>query len=107
WNGDRAIHRAVHERDGNAMNSRDSLNCRSARARPTLLVERNTRMPRLGRIATLVLAVAAPVHAQNPTTTPTRDSVVTAARAPRVTYVPKTSRADTLRGSFTTPGRRW
>lgn len=30
-----------------------------------------------------------------------------AARAPRNAYVPKTSRADTLRGSFTTPARAW
>ena len=31
----------------------------------------------------------------------------TFARAPRRGYVPKTSRADSLRGSFTSPGRRW
>lgn len=36
-----------------------------------------------------------------------RDTVVSIARAPRVQYVPKSSRADTLRGSYTTPGRRW
>lgn len=36
-----------------------------------------------------------------------RDSVVTNALGPRVRYVPKSSRADTLRGSFTTAARRW
>jgi len=30
-----------------------------------------------------------------------------AARRAETTHVPKRSRADTLRGSFTTPGRRW
>jgi aminopeptidase N len=35
------------------------------------------------------------------------DSTTSAARAPRVVHVPKRSRADTLRGSFDTPGRRW
>ncbi|MBV9879951.1 MAG: M1 family metallopeptidase, partial [Gemmatirosa sp.] len=57
--------------------------------------------------ATLALCSAVPLAAQNPTTPARPDSVVTAARAPRVTYTPKTSHADTLRGSFATPGRRW
>ena len=48
------------------------------------------------------------IAAQNPTRLTTRaDSVVTAARAPRVTYVAKHAHADTLRGSFTTAGRNW
>ena len=47
------------------------------------------------------LAAQATGAAQRP------DSVVSAARAPRVAYKPKVTRADTLRGSFTTPGRRW
>jgi aminopeptidase N len=38
--------------------------------------------------------------------TPTRQPQ-SAALAPRTQYQPKTSRADTLRGSFTTPGRDW
>ena len=57
-------------------------------------------------LAAMVLAsalLASPLGAQ--TTRP--DTVVSSARAPRVTYVPKTSRADTLRGSYTTPGRAW
>lgn len=57
-----------------------------------------------------ILATAAftvtPLVAQNPTR-PVRDSVATAALGPRNAYRPKTSRADTLRGSFTTPGRVW
>lgn len=40
-------------------------------------------------------------------TTTTRPDSTSAALAPRVRYTPKTSRADTLRGSFTTPGRKW
>ena len=43
--------------------------------------------------------------AQNPTTPPRQPQ--SAALGPRNAYVPKTSRADTLRGSFTTPGRNW
>ena len=49
---------------------------------------------------------AACLASQNPAAPPRRDST-SAARAPRVPYVPKTSRADTLRGSYTTPGRSW
>ncbi|HEX7980588.1 MAG TPA: M1 family metallopeptidase [Gemmatimonadaceae bacterium] len=59
------------------------------------------------RVATLLVLGAASLAAQDSTSTRRRDSVVSAARAPRVTYTPKTSRADTLRGTFTTPGRRW
>lgn len=40
-------------------------------------------------------------------TTTTRPDSTSAALAPRVRYTPKNSRADTLRGSFTTPARRW
>jgi aminopeptidase N len=43
--------------------------------------------------------------AVSPTPPPARAD--TFARAPRRGYVPKSSRADTLRGSWTTPGRRW
>jgi aminopeptidase N len=57
--------------------------------------------------AALLLCAASTLGAQDTTRTTRRDTVVSAARAPRVEYVPKTSRADTLRGSFTTPGRRW
>ena len=59
------------------------------------------------RVATLLVVAAASLAAQDSTSARRRDSVVSAARAPRVTYSTKTSRADTLRGSFTTPGRRW
>ena len=48
----------------------------------------------------------APVVAQ-PTTTPAARPESSFARAPRRGYVPKTSHADSLRGSFTSPGRRW
>jgi aminopeptidase N len=58
-------------------------------------------------VATLLVVAAASLAAQDSTSTRRRDSVVSAARAPRLTYTTKTSRADTLRGSFTTPGRRW
>ncbi|AHG92401.1 Peptidase M1 membrane alanine aminopeptidase (plasmid) [Gemmatirosa kalamazoonensis] len=60
-------------------------------------------MSRTTRLAALLCAWATPLLAQNPT----RDTVVSSARAPRVTYVPKSSHADTLRGSYTSPGRRW
>ena len=49
------------------------------------------------------LAVS-PLPAQQ---TPPRRPDSTFARAPRVQYTPKTSRADTLRGSYTTPWRSW
>jgi aminopeptidase N len=57
--------------------------------------------------AALLLCAATTLGAQDTTRATRRDTVVSAARAPRVQYVPKVSRADTLRGSFTTPGRRW
>ena len=66
-----------------------------------------TLVSRTARVIALILASVAPVAAQNPTSPRRPDSVVTAARAPRVPYTSKTSRADTLRGSYTTPGRRW
>ncbi|HTE45999.1 MAG TPA: hypothetical protein VK636_12185, partial [Gemmatimonadaceae bacterium] len=43
--------------------------------------------------------------AQNPTAPPR--TVQSAALGPRTPYKPKSSHADTLRGSFTTPGRAW
>jgi len=43
---------------------------------------------------------------QTPTTAPARRDSAARAR-PGQQYVPKRSRADTLRGSFTTPGRKW
>ena len=52
----------------------------------------------------LLTLASAPADTQG-TTTPPRDS--TFARAPRRGYVPKSSRADSLRGSFTSAGRRW
>jgi len=59
------------------------------------------------RTAALLLCAATTLGAQDTARAARRDSVISAARAPRVEYVPKRSRADTLRGSFTTPGRRW
>ena len=59
------------------------------------------------RTIPLLLSVASALGAQNPTPATRPDTVVSAARAPRVAYVAKRSRADTLRGSFTTPARRW
>jgi aminopeptidase N len=56
-------------------------------------------------MAALCAVATPPLAAQN--TTRTRRRVRSAARAPRVRYRPKTSHADTLRGSFTTPGRAW
>ncbi len=49
-------------------------------------------------------ALAAPLGAQQRDTTKFPTSV---ALGPRNAYTPKSSRADTLRGSFTTPGRAW
>ena len=59
------------------------------------------------RLVPLALCILAPavVSAQRTTTPPQRAD--TFARAPRNQYQPKTSRADTLRGSWTTPGRTW
>jgi aminopeptidase N len=63
------------------------------------------------RLALLVVmssvCLARPVRAQGTGGAARPDSVVSVARAPRVTYVPKSSRADTLRGSYTTPSRKW
>jgi aminopeptidase N len=56
-------------------------------------------------MAALGAVAAAPLSAQN--TTRNRRRVRSAARAPRVRYQPKTSHADSLRGSFTSPGRAW
>jgi aminopeptidase N len=53
----------------------------------------------------LILFASVPAAAQ--TTPPTRAPADTFARAPRRGYVPKSSRADSLRGSFTSPARRW
>ncbi|HEY0969800.1 MAG TPA: M1 family metallopeptidase [Gemmatimonadales bacterium] len=52
----------------------------------------------------LWLACPAVLAAQETTTRPSADTV---AQAPRREHVSPSSRADTLRGSFTTPGRRW
>ncbi|MEO8563117.1 MAG: M1 family metallopeptidase [bacterium] len=59
------------------------------------------------QVTALLLMGVMPLAAQNTSPTPRADTVVSAARAPRSNYVPKSSRADTLRGSFSTPGRRW
>ena len=73
-------------------------------------------MRRLAFTAALSLACSATLASQIPPTPPTpppppappqRPDSTSAARAPRVAYAPKRSHADTLRGSFTTPGRRW
>lgn len=56
-------------------------------------------------MAAVTLLIASRAGAQSGTTRP--DTNRSAALAPRVPYRPKVSRADTLRGSFTTPGRRW
>src|SRR6476660_2299931 len=57
--------------------------------------------------AALLLCGATALGAQDTTRITRRDTAVSAALAPRVQYARKFSRADTLRGSFTTPGRRW
>ncbi|MEO5818832.1 MAG: M1 family metallopeptidase [Gemmatimonadaceae bacterium] len=54
----------------------------------------------------LALTIAAVRPARSQTPTPTRQPQ-SAALAPRVNYTAKTSRADSLRGSFTTPARAW
>jgi aminopeptidase N len=64
-------------------------------------------IPALRSFALLTLALAAPLAAQDTSATRRADTATSAARAPRVDYTPKRSRADTLRGSYTTPGRRW
>jgi aminopeptidase N len=61
-------------------------------------------MRHLALATVLTVLSAAPVVAQGVTPPARPDSF---ARAPRRGYVPKSSRADSLRGSFTSPGRRW
>ena len=60
-------------------------------------------MRRLALAATL-FALSSPAPAQVTTQSARRDSL---GQRRGSTYVPKRSRADTLRGSFTTPGRNW
>ena len=60
------------------------------------------------RAAALALVLAAPIAAQDTSRAARRDTTTSAARAPLTVYnTTKRSRADTLRGSYTTPGRRW
>jgi aminopeptidase N len=61
---------------------------------------------RAGAVFSTLLA-SAPVSAQASRAGQRADTSTSAARAPRVPYAPKVARADTLRGSFTTPARRW
>src|SRR5690349_4958375 len=58
-------------------------------------------------VALALLLGGSSLAAQDTTATRRPDTATSAARAPRVVYTPKRSRADTLRGSYTTPGRRW
>jgi aminopeptidase N len=62
---------------------------------------------RLSSLTLLAFTLAAPLAAQDTARTRRADTVISAARAPRVEYARKRTRADTLRGSYTTPGRRW
>src|SRR5690349_769910 len=55
-------------------------------------------------LAALIAGGATTSHAQD---TNSKRFPRSAALGPRNGYTPKTSRADTLRGSFTTPGRAW
>ena len=57
--------------------------------------------------ALALVVVAAPLATQDTSATRRADTATSAARAPRVEYAPKRSRADTLRGTYTTLGRRW
>ncbi|MEO8334291.1 MAG: M1 family metallopeptidase [bacterium] len=59
-------------------------------------------LPRLFLFSALSVAAILPARSQTPARQPQ-----SAALAPRVTYTPKTSRADSLRGSYTTPARSW
>jgi aminopeptidase N len=61
-------------------------------------------MRRLALATAAWLACPAGLAAQEPAARPSADTV---AQAPRRQHVPPSARADTLRGSFTTPGRRW
>ena len=58
----------------------------------------------VARLILVALTSASALVAQNPTNPQFPRS---AALGPRITYQPKTSHADTLRGSFTTSGRSW
>jgi aminopeptidase N len=62
-------------------------------------------MRRLVLVSSLAVLASVPLLAQGTTPPPARRD--TFALAPRRGYVPKSSRADSLRGSFTSPGRRW
>jgi aminopeptidase N len=55
-------------------------------------------------VLALLACCAGPLAAQRPTSTQRAD---TFARAPRTQHQPRHARADTLRGSYTTPGRNW
>ncbi|NBS59883.1 MAG: hypothetical protein EBS65_23175, partial [Betaproteobacteria bacterium] len=55
----------------------------------------------------LTTEISVPLSAQSSGSAARPDTVISVARAPRVQYVPKSSRADTLRGSYTTPSRTW
>lgn len=70
------------------------------------MTERLTLRACLRVAAQLTLGVTQ-LAAQNAAPTARPDTVVSAARARRTIYVPKSSHADTLRGSFMTRGRRW
>ena len=59
------------------------------------------------RVTALTALCSASLSAQDTTANRRPDSVTSAARAPRIAYVPKRSRADSLRGSYTSAGRRW
>ncbi len=62
-------------------------------------------LPRYLILAALTAAAVLPARSQ--TTAPTTRQPKSAALAPQVPYATKTSRADSLRGSFTTPARAW
>ena len=62
-------------------------------------------MRHLPLVVALALVALDPIQAQ--VTTPPARPESTFARAPRRGYVPKSSRADSLRGAIASPGRRW
>ena len=62
-------------------------------------------MRRLAFAAALLAVSSPPVSAQTRLSQPHPDSA--SGQRPANARVPKRSRADTLRGSFTTPGRAW
>src|SRR6476659_7152643 len=76
---------------------------RHARARVTGLSRGSSPMRHLALAAALSVLTSSCVLAQ--ATTARADSA--ARRRAETTHVPERSRADTLRGSFTTPGRKW